>query len=99
MTGVQTCALPISDHFIEKQLHKIGRYRNVRVATSDNTEQQIILSRGGTRVSARELEMEVQIVKKNIKRKTKKLKITSKKLNTMNDKNLEKLKKLKNRLD
>ena len=46
-----------ADHYIERQLDEIGKLTNVRVATSDNVEQQIILSRGGTRISARELEL------------------------------------------
>lgn len=48
-----------ADHFIEKTLDTIGKIKSVRVATSDKIEQQIILSRGGTRLSARELEIEI----------------------------------------
>jgi predicted RNA-binding protein with PIN domain len=43
--------------------------KRVRVATSDWMEQQIILGRGGTRISARELEMEVFSQKKLIRSK------------------------------
>lgn len=89
-----------ADHFIERQLHEIGRYRNVRVATSDSIEQQLILSRGGTRISARELEMEVENIKSKIENKTKKLKEQSKvNINSLDDDILEKLKGIKNRLD
>lgn len=49
-----------ADNYIEKVLDKIGRIKRVRVATSDWLEQQIILSRGGTRLSARELEIEIK---------------------------------------
>ncbi len=60
-----------ADHFIERELDRMGRVRSIRVATSDNIEQQIILSRGGSRVSAREFEIEVydtlNKVKKNIR--------------------------------
>ena len=48
-----------ADHYIERRLDEIGKLRRVRVATSDWMEQQIILGRGGTRISARELEIEV----------------------------------------
>lgn len=85
-----------ADHYIEKELHQIGRVRNVRVATSDNVEQQIILARGGSRISARELELEVYNVKNSIKRKTTELKKSPKnELNTMDNKTIEKLEALK----
>lgn len=48
-----------ADHYIEKTLDSLGRIRRIRVATSDWLEQQIVLSRGGTRISARELEIEI----------------------------------------
>lgn len=57
-----------ADHFIEKTLDSIGRIKKIRVATSDKIEQQIILSRGGTRISARELEVEIYNEKNMIKR-------------------------------
>ena len=58
-----------ADHFIERSLDEIGKIKRVRVATSDWMEQQIILGRGGTRISARELEMEIFDEKNIIKRK------------------------------
>lgn len=58
-----------ADQYIEKSLDKIGRVKRVRVATSDWMEQQIILGRGGTRISARELEMEIFNEKKLVSRK------------------------------
>lgn len=58
-----------ADHFIERRLDEIGKIKRVRVATSDWMEQQIILGRGGTRISARELEMEIFDEKNIIKRK------------------------------
>lgn len=57
-----------ADHFIERELDSIGRIKKVRVATSDKIEQQIILSRGGTRISARELEVEIYNEQNMIKR-------------------------------
>lgn len=63
-----------ADHYIERQLDVIGRLTKVRVATSDNVEQQIILSRGGTRISARELEAEVNHSKNKVNYLAKRLK-------------------------
>mgnify|MGYP001300251026 CR=1 FL=1 len=49
-----------ADHYIEKVVDAIGREEKVRVATSDWIEQQIVLGRGASRVSARELYQEVK---------------------------------------
>ncbi len=59
-----------ADSYIEKQLDRIGRYERVQVATSDGAIQQIVLARGGTRVTARELIMELEDTKKDIRTKT-----------------------------
>lgn len=82
-----------ADHYIERQLDEIGKLTNVRVATSDNIEQQIILSRGGTRISARELEAEVENSKKKIFHVTKKLK--EEKVTALDDEIIYKLKKFR----
>ena len=66
---VYTKETETADQYIEKKLDEMGRVKKVRVATSDWMEQQIILGRGGTRVSARELEMEIFDGKKVMKRK------------------------------
>lgn len=58
-----------ADQYIEKTLNEIGRIKRVRVATSDWLEQQIVLGRGGTRISARELELEIQDLKNTMIRK------------------------------
>ena len=72
---IYTKEFETADHYIEKILDKVGRIKRIRVATSDWLEQQIILSRGGTRISARELEIEIEnkmnIVNKDIKYKNK----------------------------
>lgn len=60
-----------ADNYIEKTLDSIGRIKRVRVATNDNLEQQIVLSRGGTRISARELEAEIHDQKNMVKRRRK----------------------------
>ena len=61
-----------ADQFIERTLDSIGRVKRVRVATSDWMEQQVVLGRGGTRISARELEVEIENYKKFLKNKSKK---------------------------
>lgn len=60
-----------ADHYIERTLHEIGRIKKVRVATSDWMEQQIILARGGMRISAKELEIEIENEKRNLRRRNK----------------------------
>ncbi|HHX22988.1 MAG TPA: NYN domain-containing protein [Thermoanaerobacterales bacterium] len=49
-----------ADHYIEKVVDAIGRETRVRVATSDWIEQQIILGRGASRISAREFYEEIK---------------------------------------
>ncbi len=49
-----------ADQFIERMCHEMPKYRQARVATSDATEQTVILGRGATRLSARELLGELQ---------------------------------------
>ena len=58
-----------ADSYIEKQLDKIGRHENVQVATSDSAIQQIVISRGGTRISAHEMILELENAKKDIRTK------------------------------
>lgn len=58
-----------ADSYIEKQLDKIGRYERVQVATSDSSVQQIVISRGGTRISAHEMLLELENVKNDIRTK------------------------------
>ncbi|CDZ74696.1 RNA-binding protein [Peptoniphilus sp. ING2-D1G] len=87
-----------ADHFIEKELDEIGRVRKIRVATSDNIEQQIILSRGGSRISAREFEVEVYTVINKVKKNIKNNKNTSK-IVSLDDETLELLSKLKDKIE
>lgn len=82
-----------ADHYIERQLDEIGKLTNVRVATSDNVEQQIILSRGGTRISARELEAEVNNSKNKVNYVAKKLK--EERVTALDEDIIHKLRKLK----
>lgn len=89
-----------ADHYIERELNDIGRIRRVRVATSDWMEQQIILGRGGTRISARELEMEIFDENKLIKRRRKADKIKNNlSIGKLDKKNMEMLNKILNKND
>ena len=87
-----------ADQYIEKQVDEIGRMKRVRVATSDWVEQQIILGRGGTRISSRELEVEIFNERKTINRK---IDLENKKndllIGRLDDKIIEKLNKLINK--
>ncbi len=84
-----------ADHYIERSIDQIGRLKRVRVATSDNLEQQIILGRGATRISSRELESEIfgsrERVGKNLYRENEK---NNYKFGRLDDKTIESLKKL-----
>ena len=68
------------------------------MATSDSMEQQMILSRGGTRISARELELEVLNAKKGLVRRSKDLKDQAR-LDHLEEETLESLMDLRKRLD
>lgn len=81
-----------ADHYIERQLSEMPRVKGVRVATSDNIEQQIILSRGGVRLSAREFEVEVGLSKQVVFTRQKALKKSSELSNKIDDEQLNKLK-------
>lgn len=58
-----------ADHYIERTLDSLGRIKRIRVATSDWLEQQMVLSRGGIRISARELEVEIFNERRMVKRR------------------------------
>ena len=64
---VYTKEAETADMYIEKVTHEIGRQHRVRVATSDNLEQVIILGNGAFRVSAAEFEREVSSVENAIR--------------------------------
>ena len=55
LTIVYTRHGETADHFIERQCQQLPKYREAHVASSDGVEQTIILGRGATRMSAREL--------------------------------------------
>ncbi len=59
---VYTKEAETADAYIEKTTYEIGKKYRVRVATSDNTEQVIILGHGAMRISARLFHEEVRQV-------------------------------------
>lgn len=65
---VYTSKNETADHFIEKWVNDNVEKYNIRVATSDYLEQTIVLSRGATRISARELREEILNSKEEINR-------------------------------
>ncbi len=72
ITVVYTKEKETADMYIEKITQdyvKANEY-NVKVATSDRTEQTIILSKGALRVSARELKYEIDNYKNNHKKQS-----------------------------
>jgi len=69
-----------ADSYIEKLITEFGpkKHFNIRVASDDMAEQQMVLGKGGSRITTRELKIEVE-------RSTSKIKTTTKNIKT--DKN------------
>ena len=59
ITIVYTKEAQTADSYIERATYDLGKYHRVRVATSDNMEQVIILGHGALRISARAFEEEI----------------------------------------
>ena len=64
---VYTKEAETADMYIERVAHELAKTRRVRVVTSDNVEQLIILGGGALRVSAQEFKEEVESVEKSIR--------------------------------
>ena len=62
---VYTKEAETADAYIEKVTHELAKKHRVRVATSDNLEQLIILGAGALRVSALTFEKEVKSVEES----------------------------------
>ena len=60
LTLVYTKHGETADQFIERMCQLLPKYREARVATSDGLEQLLVLGRGATRLSARELWRELR---------------------------------------
>lgn len=65
---VYTRELETADHFIERFVEKYSKKKKIRVATSDKLEQDIILGKGATRISAKELEYEIENFHRELKK-------------------------------
>lgn len=63
---VYTKEAETADMYIEKVTHQLGKNNRVRVATSDNLEQLIILAGGAIRVSAEAFKKEIDATEKEI---------------------------------
>ncbi|OPJ54913.1 NYN domain-containing protein [Alkalithermobacter paradoxus] len=85
-----------ADTYIEKLINDIGKKHIIKVATSDWAQQQIVLGSGATRLSARELKLEVDIAKKKIAKKVEESKIQKNTLDSILDQStLSKLEKIR----
>lgn len=63
-----------ADERIEKLAESLNNRRDqIYVATSDSTEQSVIFAKGALRISARELEIEVEEIQKAISKKVKEI--------------------------
>lgn len=60
LTLVFTCHGETADSYIERLVSQTPKYRTVRVATSDGLEQSQVLSTGATRLTSRELLIELR---------------------------------------
>ena len=64
-----------ADSYIEWFMSTLSKYDDVKVATNDYAEQQIVLGKGATRISSRELKIELDRIKSKIKEENKSKKI------------------------
>ncbi|EGT5475249.1 TPA: NYN domain-containing protein [Clostridioides difficile] len=69
ITIVYTREHQTADSYIEKFITSLSKYDDVKVATNDYAEQQMILGKGATRMSARELKLELDRSKNKMKEK------------------------------
>ncbi len=67
ITVIYTKEAETADMYIEKTSHELAKTHRVRVATSDYTEQIIIMGSGALRISATEFLAEVEEVQKAIR--------------------------------
>ncbi|SFI37640.1 hypothetical protein SAMN05192551_1153 [Tindallia magadiensis] len=56
-----------ADHFIEKKIQALVERKNVMVVTNDWTEQLMVLGGGATRISVRELQLDLNNAGSSIK--------------------------------
>ena len=64
---VYTKEAETADQYIEKTVHEMGKKYHVTVATSDGLEQKIIWGAGASRMSAKELWEELELIRREIR--------------------------------
>lgn len=69
ITVIYTREHQTADSYIEKFISSLSKYDDIKVATNDYAEQQIILGKGATRISARELKLDLDQAKNRMKEK------------------------------
>lgn len=72
VTIVYTKEHQTADSYIEKFISSLSKYDDIEVATSDYAEQQIVLGKGASRISARELKLYIDSAMEKIKIEQKK---------------------------
>ena len=70
ITIVYTKEYQTADSYIEKFISTLSKYDEVKVATNDYAEQQIVLGKGASRISARELKLDLETAKERIRERT-----------------------------
>ncbi|MGT2929972.1 NYN domain-containing protein [Streptococcus dentasini] len=92
LTVVFTQEDETADSYIERTAAELNTRLNlVEVATSDLNEQWTIFSQGALRVSARELEERVNIVKSNLDQLSKDIELYTPRLGSFDEKQLDQL--------
>ena len=66
---VYTKEAETADHYIERVVTSLPKHYRVRVATGDGLEQLIIYGQGAIRMTARELQSEVQQMERELREK------------------------------
>lgn len=67
ITVVYTKEHQTADSYIEKFISTLSKYDDVKVATNDYAEQQIVIGKGASRVSSRELKIDLNSAKSKIR--------------------------------
>ncbi len=96
---VYTKEYETADTYIERAIDRLGTKENIRVATSDGMIQQLVLGRGGTRISANELAVEFEHLRGNSKRVRQKTGHYSKNLVTLDESVIDQLEQLRKEME
>ncbi|WP_019774827.1 NYN domain-containing protein, partial [Streptococcus sobrinus] len=84
-----------ADSYIERMAAELNSPLNrVEVATSDLNEQWTVFSQGALRVSARELEERVNVVKSDLDKMSKTIDLYTPRLGSLDDDQLDKLRSI-----